>query len=369
MTLRVAHVLNSPGRGGVPHVAAALIRQADPARISPHLFYLKDGAAPDLAAGLNIPCGRGSGGKSGAMLALVNWLGAHSIDILHTHSYRPNLYGRMAGAVLRPDGLRIVAHYHNDYSDKWRDPAILAAERRLAAVTDAAVAVSDAVARQVAEAVPGLPALEVIENGVDRARLAAAGARAQTRSELGLEPGQTVVGLVGRVCHQKGVDVFVEAALALVARYPEARFLVVGDLEDRALHARLSEEISTAGQHHVIRFTGYREDMGAVFAALDVVAAPSRWEGFGLVLAEAMAAGVPVVASRVGCIPSVVGNAARLVPSEDPAALAAEIGALLADPKARATLVRAGRIRAERFDWSRAAACLDALYHRIAGRN
>ena len=363
MILRVAHVLNARARGGVPHVANALIRRADPALLSPHVFYLKPGDGPDLMEDIDIPQGTGAGGKTGAIIDLMNWLDANRIDILHTHSYRPNIYARLAGAVLRPSGLRIVAHYHNDYSDKWQEPAILGVERRLAGITDAAIAVSDAVARHVAEKVPEYAAIDVIENGIDRVRLA--GDRQAARADLGLEPRQLTVGLVGRVCRQKGVDTFVEAAVRLAPAHPAVRFLIVGDVEDKALAADLGRRIAGAGLDRAIQFAGYREDVGAVYAALDVLAAPSRWEGFGLVLAEAMAVGLPVIAAHVGGIPAVVGNAARLVPPDDVAALAAEIAALLADPSERTRLAQAGEAEARRFDWDNTAERVHAVYRRI----
>lgn len=363
--LRVAHVLNSPGRGGVPRVAHALACHADPALIAPHLFCLKAGEGPDPFDDLDIPRRVAAGSsKANALAELIGWLDRHGIDILHTHSFRPNLYARMAGAVLRPAGLRIVAHYHNDYSDRWTGD-ILTLERRLAAVTDAAVAVSGAVARHVGD-MAGIRA-EVIDNGIDLGRVTGGNRRAG-RAALGFGGGDFAVGLIGRICRQKGVDTFVEAAISAAVRHPPARFLIVGDPEDAGLAGRLRARIAAIGLADRIMLAGHREDMADVLAALDLVAAPSRWEGFGLSLAEAMAAGVPVVASDVGGIPSVTGRAACLVPPDDPAALAGAILALALDPDRRAAMSRAGRAEAVRFDWSRSADLLHALYRRVAGR-
>lgn len=365
MKLRVAHVLNAPGSGGVPRVAHALVRHADPDRIAPHLFYLKPGTGPDLFDDIDMPRrAAASGSKALAMTELVAWLDSHRIDILHTHSYRPNLYARMAGAVLRHTGLKIVAHYHNDYSDKWTGDALVL-ERRLASVTDAGLAVSEAVAGHVADRV-GLTA-DVLENGIDLQRVTGGDRRAGRRA-LGLPAGDPVVGLVGRVCWQKGVDTFVDAALELCARGPAAHFVVVGDHEDATLVGKLRARIAAAGLEDRITLAGYREDMADVLAALDLLVAPSRWEGFGLALAEAMAAGVPVVASAVGGIPSVTGHAARLVPPDDARALACEISALLTDPAARDAMRTAGLAQAKRFHWAGSAAKLEAHYNRLGAR-
>lgn len=359
MTLRVAHVLNSPGKGGVPRVAHALVRYSDPARLAHHVFYMKPGDGADLFEDCDIPRRLAtSASKATAMTELLAWLDAHRIDVLHTHSLRPNLYARMAGAVLKPAGLKIVAHYHNEYAETWGREALVV-ERHLAAVTDGAIAVSRPVADHVAEETGLLP--EVLENGVDLARVTA-GNRAAGRAALGLPAGAQAVGLVGRVCRQKGVDIFVEAAIRLCPRFPDTRFVVVGDAEDKALSFELSARIGTAGLAGCITFADHRDEIADTYAALDLLVAPSRWEGFGLVLAEAMAAGVPVIASRVGGIPDVVGTAGRLVPPADAEALSENICSLLNDPAERDRLVRAGREQACRFDWSVSADRLAAFY-------
>jgi glycosyltransferase involved in cell wall biosynthesis len=109
--------------------------------------------------------------------------------------------------------------------------------------------------------------------------------------------------------------------------------------------------------------------MADVLDALDLLAAPSRWEGFGLVLAEAMASGLPVIASKVGSMPAVAGHAARLVPPDDAGALAGAIAALLGDPVTPAAMRAAGLIQANLFDWSQSATKVEALYHLlVAGR-
>ena len=361
--LRVAHILNSPGRGGVPRVADALVRHADRTRIAPHAFYLKAGVGTDLMEDLDIPRRSAtSDSKAAAMMELIAFLDHHKINILHTHSFRPNLYGRMAGAVLRPAGLKIVAHYHNDYSDKW-DAEALTVERRLAAVTDVGIAVSTSVAADVAERV-GL-VCELVENGIDQPRVTG-GNWTRGRVALGVPKDAHLVGLVGRVCRQKGIDTFVEAAIITASQWPDAHFAVIGDAEDKDLLTRMTTEISKAGLADRIRFAGHRDDMADMLAALDVLAAPSRWEGFGLMLAEAMAAGVPVIASAVGGMPDVLGDAGLLIPPEDPMALAKAMTTLLNDEARRTGMAGWGLNQSKRFDWTRASSRVCAIYDSIA---
>lgn len=358
MKLRVAHILNSPGFGGVPRVADALIRHADRNRIDPSIFYLK-GDPPDGAAAAT-----GAGGKTGTVADLAEWLDANRIDILHTHSFRPNLYGRMAGALLRP-GLRIVAHYHNDYSDKWSDPQVISLERRLAQHTDAAFAVSDFVACHVRDRT-GLPesSVRTVLNGIDEERLANAH-RERGRHDLGLASTDLAIGLVGRVCNQKGIDTFVEAALRLAGRAANLQFRVIGDIEDACLKERLVRQVACSGLSGRIRFTGHIDRIADALAALDILAAPSRWEGFGLALVEAMLLGLPVVASDRGAIPEIAGDAARLIPAEDPARLAEALAELADCEGARRDLARRGRERASQFSWENAARQVEGVYFDI----
>lgn len=362
--LRVAHVLNAPGRGGVPRVVHALVRHADRARIAPHVFYLNEGAGADLFADMDIPRRAAQGAsKAVAMMELVSFLDRHHIDLLHTHSFRPNLYGRMAGAVLRPAGLKVIAHYHNDYSDKWTGDATLL-ERRLAAVTDAGLAVSGAVADHVARRVGML--CEVAENGIDRDRVTG-GNRTAGRNALGLSADDFAVGLIGRICRQKGVDTFVAAACKCLPDLPGLRFVVVGEAEDPVLMADLSARVRRAALSDRIGFAGHREDIADVLAALDLLAAPSRWEGFGLMLAEAMAAGVPVVASDVGGIPGVLGTAGHIISADDPNRLATAVTGLMRNPARRKAMVAAGLEQSARFDWCRTASRVAEVYDRIGG--
>ncbi len=366
MTTGVAHVLNTPGFGGVPRVVRSLVDLTDRRRYTPSVFFLKPGEGLDLFSGLDaaVEVAGQERGKTGAIAALAEFLEARNIGILHTHSFRPNLYGRMAGALLRATGLKIVAHYHNDYADKWSDPSAIALERRLGRITDARIAVSGAVAAHVAEWTGVAPeSLTVIRNGFELDRLAVAD-RARGRAALGLAEDEICIGLVGRICAQKGVDTFVEAAERLLPDLPHARFVVVGAMEDRALTDTLRTRAdATPGQ--AIRFTGHREDIGDLLAAFDILAAPSRWEGFGLAIVEGMAMGLPVVASAVGGIPEVTADAARLIPPDNPQELSAALRGLITDEHLRSELSRAGRSRAQRFDWATAAGAVDALYDRL----
>ncbi len=371
MTARkVAMVINSLGSGGVPEAVLNLCAHLPRDRFAPHLFVLKadtlpgqadDGLGRFHAAGVPVTMAQSPDGKIGVVAELADWIAAQQIEILHSHSFRPNLYARMAGAICRPSGLRIMAHYHNQYDDKWPEgQTALTLERRLTGVTDAMVAVSGAVRDHVAKAL-GLNAdrITVIANGVTADKVRPLN-RDDARRTLGLAPGDLGIGLIGRVCTQKGQEDIVEAALSLRRQLPQAVVLMIGAIEDEALHRRLVARIDAEGATAQIRFCGHMPDIAPAYAGLDILAAPSRWEGFGLMLVEAMAARLPIVATDVGAIAEVTGGAARLVSPASPAALAEAI--LTFDAAARAQASMAGARRAQAFDWSQAAKQLATLY-------
>lgn len=374
----VAMVLNSPGFGGVPLVVDALVSRLDRKRFTPHVYFLKGFVdlkdrdktkSRNLMNGaLNIGGATGVGGKIGTITELASWIKLQQIDILHTHSFRPNLYGRMAGALCRTNGLAIVSHYHNHYDNKWlNDSASLELEQHLAPITDANVAVSESVSRHVSARVGiDIRNIDVIGNGVDTERFSHADPLIG-RERLGLELDDFCIGLVGRVCHQKGVDIFVNAAIQIASQIPKARFVIVGDIEDQSLHQQCQARIVAAALGDVVQFVGHVDDVAPVIKALNLLVVPSRWEGFGLILAEAMAAGVPIIATRVSAIPEVTqeGSAARLIASEDVDALATEMLTLANDESLREKLVRAGRLRAKDFSWQRSVDAISSVYDRI----
>ena len=374
----VAMILNSPGFGGVPLVVNALVSGLDRKRFTPHVYFLKgftESSASEcieqrglMSQAVTVGGATAAGGKVGAITHLTSWLKQHRIDILHTHSFRPNLYGRMAGALCRNNDLAIVSHYHNHYDDKWlSDPASLELERHLAPITDANIAVSDSVSRHVSARVGvDFRKISVIGNGVDIERFAKADPNIG-RELLKVQRSEICIGLVGRVCHQKGVDLFVQAAIQVASQLPQARFVIVGDIESQTLYEQCQASIESAGLTECIRFVGHVDDAAPTIKALDVLVVPSRWEGFGLILVEAMAAGVPIIASRVGAIPEVTqrGRVAQLIPSEDADALATEMLTLASYDSMRDRLVRVGRQRAEDFSWQTSVDAISSVYDQI----
>jgi glycosyltransferase involved in cell wall biosynthesis len=160
-----------------------------------------------------------------------------------------------------------------------------------------------------------------------------------TRSELGVA-GPLVV-TVARLAEQKGLPLLLDAAARLADRSPAPLFVLAGDGPmEEPLRQRIAAELLP------VRLLGRRDDIADLLAAADVVVVPSGWEGQPLVVQEALRAGAALVATAVGGIPDLVGDAAVLVPYGDPAALAEAIATLLDDPAARDWLAATARARA-----------------------
>jgi glycosyltransferase involved in cell wall biosynthesis len=373
----VAHVLNAMGLGGVPEVAWQLISRLPRDRFDLRVYSMRraegeEDARDELRARLEDHGIRVSFCPvKGSLLVVANlseWLVAEGVDLIHTHSYRPNLQGRLAAAPLRDSGMRLVAHYHSTMDEKREAEGTLALERNLTAVTDRVIACSEAAGDHVA-ALLDIPdgRLTVVPNAVDAAGFAG-GDRAAMRAELGIDGDRPVIALVGRIDEHKGQEEFVRAAPLVRAAHPDALLLLVGSTAKDDVAAPVRDLIESEGVEDVVRFTGYLHDMPALYAAIDVLAAPSRSEGFGLMLVEAMAAGVPIVATAVGAIPEVVGDGpALLVAPEDPPALAAALNRVLDDRDAAAAMAAAGRERAGVFSWDRSAAILEGVYDDVLG--
>jgi glycosyltransferase involved in cell wall biosynthesis len=289
-----------------------------------------------------------------ALVRLRALLRRERVELVHAHGSRGALY---AGLASRGLGAPLV--WHVRVADP--DPKL---DRLLARLAGAIVVNSSATAARLRQWPGAAAKLTVVPNGVDLARFAPGPADPALGRALALDPAVPVVGYFGRLEHGKGVDVLLEAAARLRGRLA-ATFLFVGD---GPLREALAARAASVGLS--VRFAGHRGDVPALLRLCAVVVLPSRQEAFGRVLIEAMAAGVPVIATSVGGIPEVCvdGVTALLVPPEEPEALAAAIALTLTDQAATAARVEAARadVRA-RFDLAAHATRVLGVYARALG--
>lgn len=240
--------------------------------------------------------------------------------------------------------------------------------RSIAGLADRCVAISPAVGDYLVE-VTGVPRqrIEVISNGVLEPAPPTA-SKAELRRQFGLSLDAFVVGTVCRLnddSHKRVSDLI--RALALL-NHDNVELLVVGEGQERPRLAALAEEVGVADR---VKLVGYRDDVGNAYAAMDVFALVSAREGFGLVVAEAMLAGLPVIATGVGGIRDIVedGRTGILIEPQKPPAIASAVRALSPDVELRARLAAAGRERArQRFGAERYAKDVEQLYLRLLKR-
>ena len=254
----------------------------------------------------------------------------------------------------------------SDWQERRRHPVRVLARwalHRCARV----IAVSDAVREAIAALDPALGRRTVVlRNGADLSGYRdLSGMRDATRQVLGYRPGTFVVGAVARLDPRKGLDVLLEAVSQALHRVPGIEVLIVGDGAERA---RLIEQSQTLGLHTRVRFVGEQSDVRPYLAAFDLFAAPSRSEGLGIALVEALAAGVPVAGSRVGGIPEVLAEGASgwLVEPTVSAWTEALVRAAR-DHATRAAFAAEGPRRAETFSIAGTREALAASYSEVLG--
>ncbi|ODT30730.1 MAG: glycosyl transferase family 1 [Kaistia sp. SCN 65-12] len=207
----------------------------------------------------------------------------------------------------------------------------------------------------------------VVMHGIDLDRFHPAPDRAEAARALGLDPARLYAGCFGRVRHQKGTDLFVDAMIALLPLHADWSALVAGraTAEHKAFEAQLRAKVEKAGLAGRILFVGEHRDIERWYRALSLYVAPQRWEGFGLTPLEAMASGVPVVAADVGAFSELIedGATGTLIARGDLGAMTAAAGRWMADDAARAEAGAAGLRRAtEMFALQGEADRLIAIY-------
>jgi len=290
---------------------------------------------------------------------LVRLLRSWRPDACHVHliGYTGGRWIILAARLARVPSIACTMHITPSAPQSWRvrlDRAVLGCW------IDRYIAVSEVCRRRLV-AYLGLPAakFDVVPNAVDLARFAGSPEpdRQQVRAEHGIPAQAAVVGVLARLSEQKGLAHLLDAMPAILAEHPETHLLIVGD---GPLRDDLTAQAAALGVAPSVHFAGYRTNTTAYLRAMDVFALPSLYEGLPLSVLEAMAAGLPVVATRVGGMPEAVeeGRTAILVPPADPGALARAVNAILGDQSRAETMAQAGRLRAASFSTT---ALLDRL--------
>jgi glycosyltransferase involved in cell wall biosynthesis len=300
-----------------------------------------------------------------AFRRLLRFVREHEIELIHAHL---TYAATWAALVSRITGVPSIASLHVAPPSAGtgaiaRDWLMRVALDRWSSIV---IAVSGALRDQYLRLRSVDPAkYRAVHNGIELARFE--GDRATSRElltrELGIPPGARVAVTVSVLREGKGVEMLLAAADAVVQQVPDAYLLIVGDGAKREEWMALSRTLGAAADR--VRWTGYRRDVHAILPGCDLLVHPSLDDAFPTVLLEAMAAGLPVVASNVGGIPEIVaeGVTGRLVPPADPKRLTEEIVRLLADRETTTRMSDAARaIARERFSTAAWIARLNEMY-------
>lgn len=343
-----------PAEGSMDHLAAQL------------------GVEPVLLPSLR----RSIGGRDvAALLRLRRLIRDERPEILHTHLAKAGTLARLAALLVgRSRRPRVTIHtFHGhvltDYFGRSQSSVIRAVERWLASRTTTLIAVSDEVKQHLVRAGIAPPEkIVVIPLGFDLRPFALPEPAAQelrraTRARLGIDAEDRVVTVVARLVPIKRIDRFLRIAQRL-ATMPHVRFMIVGDGE-RSGKLRAQAMDRALGDR--VLWAGIQRDMPAIYSASDIVVLTSDNEGTPVSLIEAQAAGLPVVATDVGGVRSVVahGESGILLDREDEAGFASAISGLLDDPSLGRQLGAHGRAGVGRFDLDRLVADVDGLYRSL----
>jgi glycosyltransferase involved in cell wall biosynthesis len=278
-------------------------------------------------------------------------------DVVHTHLLHAEILGGLVARLARVPV--VIATAHNTFWDDASYGRILRGLYRYTVRSNHhTIAVSEAVRAKLVATGALADRVTTVVNGLSPVEKLP---RAQARAALGLDPDELVIGAIGNLYPYKGHDLLVQALAELHPRYPRLAAVVIGEGQCRGA---LEAQARAAHLEGRLRLVGRRPRAAELLAAFDLYVQPSRSEGLGLGLLEAMAAGVPAVAFAVGGIPELVGveGAALLVEPGDHRALAAAIDRAIMDPSLREELALRGRRRAGAFNAARMTRAYEEIY-------
>jgi glycosyltransferase involved in cell wall biosynthesis len=306
-----------------------------------------------------------------ALRRIVGLLRRERVALLHTHTSKAGVLGRLAARLARTPAVVHTPHGHifyGYYGRAWT-ALFVALERVAAPLTDRIIVLTEREMEEHLERRIGRrEQFRVIPSGVDlEAVRALAPPAEEARRRLGVEADCLLLVGVGRLVPVKGFDLLLRALPAILNALPAARLLLVGD---GPVRLSLEAQARALGVADRVALVGARAQVAPFLAAADLLVMPSRNEGLGKALVEAMALGRAVVATRVGGIPSVVvdGETGSLVSPDDPAALARAVTELLKDPGLRHRMGDAGRRRAEQFSLAVMESRLLDLYRELCAQ-
>lgn len=301
---------------------------------------------------------------------LIRVLKKNRVEILHTHGYRADLIGFLAARYCR---LKLVSTVHGwmplsgklclyETLDRWvlgRFDKVIVVSRPLAESLgrlwkrkNSVTLITNAVSVK-----------DVVFSDVDKSKL-----RAAIRREFYFQENDYVVGVIGRLSSEKGIAHFLDGFSLMVGKSPGLKALIVGDGPERS---QLTAQAEALGILDNIKFIGFRQDINAIFQAIDVLVLPSLTEGIPIVVLEAFVQRVPVIASNVGGLPEIIedGLNGLLVPPGEPERIVQALNKLMTDVPLKNSIVHtAHQLALERFNPYSWASKIEALYSKLVSK-
>jgi glycosyltransferase involved in cell wall biosynthesis len=365
--LRVVTLIERPAAvGGAERIAAEITMRLDPRRFERTLCATREMEGPTLEAELKqadvrvLSLGRRSSVNLAAWVPFYRLLREERIDIVHTHLFGSNVWGTAIGTIARVPV--IVAHEHT-WSFEGRPVKRLLDRMVVARGADVFLCVSRADRERMIELERIDPArVRFLPNGIPPLPPPSG---QDVRKEIGIPSSAPVIGTICGLRPQKALDVLIEATGILRSDIPNLRVLIAGSGPEEG---RLRSLIAERGLEGTVIFLGPRRDVPDVLAALDVAVSCSDFEGSPLAVMEYLAAGTPVVATRVGGVPDIIENGVHglLVDRRDPRGLATSIAELLRDPARRRRMGASGREHQRReFDMGVMVKRIETLYEEL----
>ena len=283
------------------------------------------------------------------MIELTRLLKRESIQILHVHGQEAGIWGRVAARLAQVPIVVYTPHTIETTKEPLR-PFYYLLERALASYTDMVISVNEVDRLKLIDlGIVPPDRVVTIHNGIDAQRYDLRIDSIRKREELEVGTTSFLIAQIGRLNQQKGLRCLIQAASLVLEKYPKALFLLIGE---GPLEGELRREVEELGLSQSVRFLGWRDDVPEILACVDLFVLASLWEGLPYTLLEAMAAGLPVVATDVGGCREVVldGETGLLVPPRAPEALAQAIMMLLSERNLLQGMAEKGRERvAEHF--------------------
>jgi glycosyltransferase involved in cell wall biosynthesis len=273
----------------------------------------------------------------------------HNINIIHSHDYKSDLFAYLVRQLLWSREIALVSTAHAWVMLGLRGELYRRLDLALMRRFDQLIAVSHATMTEMTAAAIPESRISVIHNGIDTDTWSPTHASSSFRRELKMEKAFPVIGYVGRLMPEKDLDTWLRAAALVAQKYPQARFVIVGEGKDGETLSHLRKLAAALGLAERVFFPGYREDLLNIYAGFDIFLLSSRREGLPNSLLEAMAMGRPVVTTDVAGAKELVieGETGFILPQADVHGLASAMIALADNEQLRLRVGQAGRKRVE----------------------